>query len=143
MRRAVTARFRDVTQALDQFYCSPASRVWRSRLDQHPGQDPVSANPNPTFHFSPLQSPRPRQLSGKRISSSFLKLSPSLVALNRCSPAIEVIMAKTTTLKEFESVFPKLVEDLLDHAKSYKLPEEFVDWYKAVGMDPDLRRRAS
>jgi farnesyl diphosphate synthase len=52
-------------------------------------------------------------------------------------------MAKTTTLKEFESVFPKLVEDLLDHAKSYKLPEEFVNWYKAVGMDPNLRRRAS
>ena len=45
-------------------------------------------------------------------------------------------MAKTTTLKEFESVFPKLVEDLLDHAKSYKLPEEFVKWYKAVGTAP-------
>jgi hypothetical protein len=43
-------------------------------------------------------------------------------------------MAKTTTLKEFESVFPKLVEDLLDHAKHYKLPEEFVKWYKAVGL---------
>ncbi len=41
-------------------------------------------------------------------------------------------MAKTTTLKEFESVFPKLVEDILDHAKQYKLPEEFVTWYKAV-----------
>ncbi|KAG4427166.1 hypothetical protein IFR05_017351 [Cadophora sp. M221] len=40
-------------------------------------------------------------------------------------------MAKTTTLKEFESVFPKLVEDLLDHAKQYKLPAAFVDWYKA------------
>ncbi len=44
-------------------------------------------------------------------------------------------MARTTTLKEFESVFPKLVEDLLDHAKSYKLPEEFVNWYKAVGTN--------
>lgn len=41
-------------------------------------------------------------------------------------------MAQITTLKQFESVFPKLVEDLLDHAKSYKLPEEFVSWYKAV-----------
>lgn len=41
-------------------------------------------------------------------------------------------MAKTTTLKEFEAVFPKLVEDLLDHAKSYKLPEAFVEWYKTV-----------
>lgn len=41
-------------------------------------------------------------------------------------------MAKTTTLKEFESVFPKLVEDLLDHAKQYNLPADFVEWYKAV-----------
>lgn len=40
-------------------------------------------------------------------------------------------MAKTTTLQEFESVFPKLVEDILDHAKQYKLPEEFVNWFKA------------
>ena len=63
-----------------------------------------------------------------------LRLPPILVALNQRSPDIEIIMAKTTTLKEFESVFPKLVEDLLDHAKSYKLPEEFVNWYKAVGV---------
>lgn len=44
-------------------------------------------------------------------------------------------MAKTTTLKEFESVFPKLVEDLLAHAKHYNLPEAFVEWYKAVSVD--------
>lgn len=43
-----------------------------------------------------------------------------------------VIMAQTTTLKKFESIFPTLVEDVLDHAKQYKLPQEFVDWYKAV-----------
>lgn len=42
-------------------------------------------------------------------------------------------MAKITTLKEFESIFPKLAEDILDHAKQYKLPEEFVKWFKAVG----------
>ena len=47
--------------------------------------------------------------------------------------AIEVEMAKNATLKEFESVFPKPVEDLLDYPKQYKLPEEFVNWYKAVG----------
>jgi len=41
-------------------------------------------------------------------------------------------MAKTTTLKEFESVFPKLVDDLLAHAQQYGLPAEFVEWYKAV-----------
>jgi len=40
-------------------------------------------------------------------------------------------MAKATTLKEFEAVFPKLVEDILDHAKQYNLPEEFVKWFKA------------
>jgi farnesyl diphosphate synthase len=45
-------------------------------------------------------------------------------------------MAKTTTLKEFESVFPKLVEDLLAQANQYKLPEEFVKWYKAVSSNP-------
>jgi len=41
-------------------------------------------------------------------------------------------MAKTTTLKEFESVFPKLVEDLLEHAEQYGPPEMALDWYKAV-----------
>ncbi|TAQ87255.1 hypothetical protein B7494_g4406 [Chlorociboria aeruginascens] len=40
-------------------------------------------------------------------------------------------MAKSTTLKEFESVFPKLIADILDHAKSYELPEEFVKWFDA------------
>ena len=42
-------------------------------------------------------------------------------------------MAKTTTLKEFESIFPRLTEDILDDAKKYNLPEAFVEWYKAVG----------
>ncbi|KAF2084595.1 ERG20 farnesyl diphosphate synthase [Saccharata proteae CBS 121410] len=35
-----------------------------------------------------------------------------------------------TTLKEFESVWPQLVQDLLDHCKSYKLPENALEWYK-------------
>jgi farnesyl diphosphate synthase len=43
-------------------------------------------------------------------------------------------MAKTTTLQEFESVFPQLVEDLLEHSKKYNLPNEFVEWYKAVSV---------
>jgi farnesyl diphosphate synthase len=41
-------------------------------------------------------------------------------------------MAKATTLKEFESVFPKLVEDILENATKYNLPTEFVAWYKKV-----------
>ncbi|KAI0150208.1 terpenoid synthase [Xylariaceae sp. FL1272] len=39
-------------------------------------------------------------------------------------------MATKTTLKEFESVFPKLEEDLVAWAKKYNLPQEQVDWYK-------------
>ncbi|KAK3953052.1 farnesyl diohosphate synthase [Pseudoneurospora amorphoporcata] len=39
-------------------------------------------------------------------------------------------MAKTTTLKEFESVFPKLEEALLEYAKAYKFPEQMLSWYK-------------
>ena len=41
-------------------------------------------------------------------------------------------MAQTTTLKEFESIFPILVEDLLAHSKQYGLPQIALDWYKAV-----------
>lgn len=41
-------------------------------------------------------------------------------------------MAQKTTLQEFESVFPKLEEVLLEHAKSYKLPKEQLEWYKKV-----------
>ncbi|KAK3944962.1 isoprenoid synthase domain-containing protein [Diplogelasinospora grovesii] len=40
-------------------------------------------------------------------------------------------MAQKTTLKEFESVFPKLEEVLLEYAKSYNLPEKELEWYKA------------
>ncbi|KAI1771930.1 terpenoid synthase [Hypoxylon cercidicola] len=39
-------------------------------------------------------------------------------------------MAKKTTLKEFESVFPKLEEDLLAWVKQYNLPQEQQEWYK-------------
>lgn len=41
-------------------------------------------------------------------------------------------MAKKTTLKEFESVFPKLEEDLLAWVKQYSLPQEQQEWYKKV-----------
>ncbi|KAI9744181.1 MAG: Farnesyl pyrophosphate synthetase [Claussenomyces sp. TS43310] len=40
-------------------------------------------------------------------------------------------MAQATTLKEFESVFPTLVEDLLAHAKKYGAPEMALDWFRA------------
>ncbi|CAK4030958.1 Farnesyl pyrophosphate synthase [Lecanosticta acicola] len=34
-----------------------------------------------------------------------------------------------TTLKEFEAVWPKLVEDLKEHSQKYKLPEQALRWY--------------
>lgn len=37
-----------------------------------------------------------------------------------------------TTLKEFESVFPQLVEDLTEHCKAYKLPTQALTWYQQV-----------
>ncbi|RKF71810.1 Farnesyl pyrophosphate synthase [Golovinomyces cichoracearum] len=40
-------------------------------------------------------------------------------------------MAIMTNIKEFEAIFPKLVDDLLEHTKKYNLPDEFVQWYKA------------
>ncbi|KAI0966687.1 farnesyl pyrophosphate synthetase [Xylaria arbuscula] len=39
-------------------------------------------------------------------------------------------MATKTTLKEFEAVFPKLEEDLLNWAKQYNLPQQYLEWYQ-------------
>lgn len=36
---------------------------------------------------------------------------------------------KPISRKDFESVFPKLVEDLNDHCKQYGLPQEALQWY--------------
>lgn len=47
-------------------------------------------------------------------------------------------MAQKTTLKEFEAVWPKLQEAILDHARSYKLPQAELDWYKTVCTSSSL-----
>lgn len=39
-------------------------------------------------------------------------------------------MAQKTTLQEFEAVFPKLEAALVEHAQTYKLPTQALDWYK-------------
>lgn len=36
------------------------------------------------------------------------------------------------TLKEFESVFPELVEDLKQECIKYKLPEQALTWFEKV-----------
>lgn len=41
-----------------------------------------------------------------------------------------------TTLKEFEAVFTKLEEDLVEHALEYNLPKEQLEWYKLVSVLP-------
>ncbi|KIE00548.1 Farnesyl pyrophosphate synthetase, partial [Metarhizium majus ARSEF 297] len=40
-------------------------------------------------------------------------------------------MAQKTTLNEFEAVYPKLEEAILEHARKYKLPQGELDWLKA------------
>ena len=37
-----------------------------------------------------------------------------------------------TTLKQFEAVFPSLVEDLSQHASTFELPENALKWYLEV-----------
>ena len=36
------------------------------------------------------------------------------------------------SLKEFEAVFPRLVEDLSQHSKQYGLPDDALKWYQDV-----------
>lgn len=45
------------------------------------------------------------------------------------------------TLKEFETVFPKLVEDLKAHCNKYNLPTQSLDWFEKVrtGMSRGVR----
>lgn len=38
-----------------------------------------------------------------------------------------------TTLKEFESVWPRIAGDLEQHARQYKLPQQPLDWFVNVG----------
>jgi hypothetical protein len=41
-------------------------------------------------------------------------------------------MAQKRTLKEFEAVFPKLEEVVLDNAKQIGLPQQYLDWFRKV-----------
>ena len=39
-----------------------------------------------------------------------------------------------TSLKDFESVFPQLVEDMKDNCKRYNLPTQALTWFEKVQM---------
>lgn len=36
------------------------------------------------------------------------------------------------TRKEFEAVFPRLVQDMKDHCKMYNLPDQSLKWFENV-----------
>lgn len=41
-----------------------------------------------------------------------------------------------TTLKDFETVFPTLVNDLKEHCQKYKLPDQALNWFEHVSLSP-------
>ena len=45
---------------------------------------------------------------------------------------ILAVMAKKTTLQEFEAAFPRLVDDMTAHAKQYGVPTNVLDWFRQV-----------
>lgn len=95
--------------------------------------------PRSSFHRSDAQF-CPKKVGGlctRNLTSNFLPRTTTtpvlFLSLIRSEfTADPFIMAKITTLPEFEAVFPQLVEDLLEQAKQYNLPEDFVQWYKNV-----------
>lgn len=44
-------------------------------------------------------------------------------------------MAPPTSRADFESVFPSLTQDLVDHAKKYNMPENALAWFEKVFLD--------
>ena len=52
-------------------------------------------------------------------------------------PVSTTTSSPSNKLKDFEAVFPKLVKDLEDNAKQYKIPEDALKWYSNVfSLDP-------
>lgn len=45
-------------------------------------------------------------------------------------PAVNMPVSR----QEFETVFPRLVEDLKEHCAKYKLPEQATKWFQQVGQ---------
>jgi farnesyl diphosphate synthase len=52
-------------------------------------------------------------------------------------------MAKTTTLQEFEAVFPKLVDDLVAHAEQYGVPTNALEWFRKASCKLRFERQMS
>ena len=62
----------------------------------------------------------------------FLATSQKSQQVTEREPPISSTMSSSNKLKEFETVFPRLVKDLEENAKQYKIPEEALKWYSDV-----------
>jgi hypothetical protein len=49
-----------------------------------------------------------------------------------CHPKHCTQSAMPTTIKEFESVWPRIRADLQAHCQQYKLPQDSLDWFSKV-----------
>lgn len=47
---------------------------------------------------------------------------------------VPTTMPQSNKLKDFETVFPKLVKDLEENAKQYNMPEDNLKWYSNVSF---------
>ena len=43
-------------------------------------------------------------------------------------------MAAKTSRVDFESVFPSLMEDVLNDARKFKVPQNALEWFETVGF---------
>lgn len=40
---------------------------------------------------------------------------------------------KQLAIRDFDKIFPMLIDDLIEHAKEYGVPKDTLDWYRNVG----------
>ena len=64
--------------------------------------------------------------------ASLLATSHDLQQTISSEVPISTTMAPSNKLKDFETVFPKLVKDLEENANQYNVPEEALKWYSDV-----------
>lgn len=74
----------------------------------------------------------PRHQSIDPYKMSFLATSHKSQHVAGNEEPVSAPLSSADKLKEFETVFPKLVKDLEDNAKQYNLPEESLKWYRDV-----------
>jgi hypothetical protein len=67
-------------------------------------------------------------MSSSPVKRKFTVVEPGSHATGRENPT----KVSSTTLKEFESVWPRIVGDLEKHSKQYKLPKQSLDWFVQV-----------